>query len=264
MRKIVLTLATCVLALCGFGVSGVAYADVPARPCLPVVGSLIPCSPGGHDHGDGGHYRDHFQGNTVILDGGPQYNVCDYPNYPTFLSRNDSYRGRFGSMFGPNPTVRFLQLRSSCGNNTVVTNDGQCVTYQQDAVRYGREYNDSVRGYNGLLGGILGGHHGNGGLLTGLEIDNLRRAHGQDAQRYGDWNRTVTQLRTVCNAQPPVTVINETPAPAACGCAPYALAPAPAPCASCSSGGPNSGSVYRYPVGAPATGDGSTATRYIG
>jgi|GEM_PF-6614568 len=233
-------------------------------PCVPAVG--ITCDHH-HDGGFGPHgFGGGFNGHFINLGGGVSpIDVCPFGSYQVLSDHFPSYRGEFGQLFGGDPYTRFNQLRTQCAAPPVVSANGQCVTVRDTTARDGEFLNDSRQQFNNDLLRFRALHGGNDGLLSGLELGQLRQAHALELNRLGDWNQSFGRFRTVCQQQqPPVVIIQEVPAPAAvtCGCTtpatvtqtPEATAApetTPAPVAA-----PPPTTFYHYPTAAPDTGGG--------
>jgi len=160
------------------------------------------------------------------LDQNLSLDTCGYGDYNTFLLRNGVHRDGILRLLGGDPQARWFALHQGCSNGGVsVSNDGQCVTFRADAQRFGDELNGVRRDWGGLrlrLGQLHQGFNGtNLDLLSLSERNDWLRLRNLDGQRFGDWNRTLGQLRTICNdPNPPVVIVQ----------APVAYAdPAPAP-----------------------------------
>jgi hypothetical protein len=159
----------------------------------------------------------------VILDGGPQLDVCSSPDYSTFVLRNQVYRDRFGTVFGPNPQARFVQLHQACNTTTNTTVDGNCTTV---TTAY-QNYTDRVNRWNSLATQYRGLR-----VLNTVQIGQLRslqadRDHWRDVYLRG--NNVRTTSNTTCSTPTTINNITVQEAPAACGCAAPSALTAPVP-----------------------------------
>lgn len=182
------------------------------------------CVPDGvgfpHDgHGYPGNWGGpRIDGRYLWLDQNLSLDVCSDTTYGGWYNRYSSHRDGFLRLLGGNPNARWMQLHSSsCGSGVSVSNDGQCVTYRQDALRYGNDLNTVRRDWSGLRLRLLSSHHGWNGsdlsLLSLGERNDWNRLSGLDRQRFDNYNRVYSQLRTVCNDPNPQVVILQAPAP---------------------------------------------------
>lgn len=171
---------------------------------------------GGHGYpGTWGGPR--IDGRYLWLDQNLSLDVCSDSTYGGWYNRYSSHRDGFLRLLGGNPNARWMQLHSSsCTNQVSVSNDGQCVTYRQDALRYGNDLNANRRDWSGLRLRLLSSHHGWNGsdlsLLSLGERNDWNRLSGLDRQRFDNYNRVYSQLRTVCNDPNPQVVILQAPA----------------------------------------------------
>jgi hypothetical protein len=177
-------------------------------------------------HGVGGGYGGHYpgawggpriDGHYLWLDQNLGLDVCSDSNYGGWYSRNSSHRDGILRLLGGNPNLRWAQLHQSCGNSGVsVSNDGQCVTFRTDALRYGNDLNANRRDWSGLRLRLLQSHHGWNGsdlsLLSLGERNDWNRFSSLDRQRFDNYNRVNSELRTVCNDPNPQVVIVQAPA----------------------------------------------------
>jgi hypothetical protein len=166
-----------------------------------------------------------IDGRYLWLDQNLSLDVCSDTTYGGWYNRNSAHRDGFLRLLGGNPNARWMQLHnSSCGSGVSVSNDGQCVTYRQDALRYGNDLNANRRDWSGLRLRLLSSHHGWNGsdlsLLSLGERNDWNRLSGLDRQRFDNYNRVYSQLRTVCNDPNPQVVILQAPAPVTYSAAP--------------------------------------------
>jgi len=155
-------------------------------------------------------------GHQLWLDQNLSLDTCGYGDYNTFLLRNGVHRDGILRLLGGDPQARWFALHQGCNNGGVsVSNDGQCVTFRTDAQRFGDELNGVRRDWGGLrlrLGQLHQGFNGtNLDLLSLSERNDWLRLRNLDGQRFGDWNRTLGQLRTICNDPNPPVVIVQAP-----------------------------------------------------
>lgn len=239
------------------GVTAVAPTTDPV-PCTIDRNPRVPgCQNTGPIYGGpihhGGPWNDRWDGGNryIVLDGGPRLDLCSYRDYNDLLGRNTVYRDRFGRMFGADPVRRFGDYRRSCGNTTVVVNNGDCnsvTTYYTNYRNSVNRWNDLTRRYNNP--GLFNSHRG--------EFDTIYR----DRQRWqGLFDQHRRSITTVCSAPqtlntivvqaPPV--VYTAPAPVV---APAATESTPAPVVD--SAPVQNPQVYTVPKGSADTGDGST------
>ncbi len=199
----------------------------------------------------GGQWNDRLDGRYFRLDRGPALDVCDSgaSNYDVWLNRNGSYRDRIVRQLN---AQRWNDLRRADCGAVSVSNDGQCVTFRQDALRYGNDLNANRRDWSGLRLRLLSSHRGwNGSDLNVLSLserNDWNRFSSLDRDRYNNYNRVYSQLRTVCSdPNPPVVIVQ---APAA------VTYTAPAPADNSAAAAPqSSGSLpANAPAAAPNTG----------
>lgn len=129
----------------------------------------------------------------------------------------------------------------------ILPDNGDCITYVNDSNNSGRLYNQFTTDRNRLLAAARDPRSTGGRSVTS---DELRRINAHDNDRHvyrGNYNRSVGQLRTICNQQPQVTIVNE--APESTQTTITQVAPAPV------LGG---GQVQYVPRGSSDAGDGST------
>lgn len=186
-----------------------------------------PGNGGPRGHGYPGTWNDRLDGRYFRLDQGPALDVCDSgaSNYDVWLNRNGSYRDRIVRQLN---AQRWNDLRRVDCGAVSVSNDGQCVTFRQDALRYGNDLNTNRRDWSGLRLRLLSSHRGwNGSDLNVLSLserNDWNRYVGLDRDRYNNYNRVYSQLKTVCNDPNPQVVIVQAPAPVTYA-APAAAAP---------------------------------------
>lgn len=173
---------------------------VDQNPRVPGCQNSGPIYGGGHNNG--GTWNDRLDGRYFRLDRGPALDVCDsgYSSYDLFLSRNGSYRDRISRQLN---AQRFADLRrADCG--VVVSNNGDCVTYVTAR--------DSLRNYTNDYNRLRGVYNGDFNRLNRGDRDNLNRLW-TSANRYrGQWDSTLSRLRTVCqDTTPPVVIVNQAP-----------------------------------------------------
>jgi hypothetical protein len=235
---------SCVLSV---GVAGVIKAGVcaaievttPPTSTPTPVPTAHPCGPGTHwDPRDnrcednrggpvygGGHgtWNDRLDGRYFRLDRGPALDICDSgaSTYDLWLNRNGSYRDRIVRQLN---AQRWNDLRrADCG--VIVSNNGDCVTYVTAR--------DSIRNWNNDYNRLRGVYNGDFNRLNATDRDNLRRLWDNASRYRGQWDSSLSRLRTVCqDTTPTVTIIQappvvlQAPAPVAAP-APVYSAPAP-------------------------------------
>jgi hypothetical protein len=185
----------------------------PRVPGCQSSGPIYGGPRGGHYPGTWGGPR--IDGRYLWLDQNLSLDVCSDSTYGGWYNRNLSHRDGFLRLLGGNPNARWMQLHSSsCTNQVSVSNDGQCVTYRTDAVRYGNELNANRRDWSGLRLRLLSSHRGwNGSDLNVLSLserNDWNRFSSLDRARFNNYNRVYSQLRTVCSdPTPPVTIIQQ-------------------------------------------------------
>ena len=188
--------------------------------------------PGNAGHNNGS-WNDRLDGRYFRLDRGPALDICDSgsSNYDVWLNRNGSYRDRIARQLN---AQRWNDLRRSDCAGTVVSDDGQCVTYVTAR--------DNIRNYTNDYNRLRGVYNGDFNRLSRTDRDNLNRLYSLSNRYRNDWNTNLSKLRTVCQDNtPPVVVINEAPTAAVTvtQSAPAPVYAAPAP----TSGSIPSGSV---------------------
>jgi hypothetical protein len=179
--------------------AGACVADT--HPGHPFPGRPFPGHPG---FPVGGHFNDRLNGRYIVLDGGPQLDVCSAPDYTAFVSRYGTYRNRFDGVFGPNPSVRFVQLhQSDCSSsNTTVVDNGNCTTVTTDY----QNYNNAVRDWNDVALRARGLRIITPALRVQLDAAARDRDRWRGAYLHDNQVRTTTN--TTCQA--PTTINNIT------------------------------------------------------
>ena len=163
--------------------------------------------------------------------GGQIYNSCqEYASHDIYsLRRGDP---RYRPQFDPNGSG--IACAPTTTTNTTV--NGDCTTVTTTTT----DYVNAINTWNGFADRYRGDP-----TLTQAQRDELRRAQLERDRLSAAYNQYRSPANTSTNTTctPPPVTVNVAPAP------PAYSAPSP---------------VYRYPVGAPATGDGSTASDVVG
>jgi len=192
----------------------------------PPIGQTATCTkrvdvdlPGnGNGHNNGGGY------------GLPRYGSCaDY-------NRNNIYDLRRGDVRYNDSWDRNRNGVACDRDDVIVSDDGRCVTFRDQNRDYGTRYNTT---YNQRIDRARSFNSDGGTAITARERRDIEDAADLRDFR-SNWDRTSSELRTICNdPTPEVQIITvPTPAPVTVTAAP----PAPAPVTS-SGGGIPRGSV---------------------